>query len=118
MRVALIFGMLLTLTLAACSSASGSSNASGNELNVTMSEFKFQPSSFVMAAGQSITLRVKNAGTVDHDFAIEKLGVSLTMKPGATGAQQIGPFAPGTYDVICSIAGHKEAGMVARLTVK
>ena len=37
---------------------------------------------------------------------------------GSTGTLQFTPSTPGTYQFICTVAGHKEAGMVGTLIVK
>ncbi len=38
--------------------------------------------------------------------------------PAAQGKLTFTPSKPGTYEFFCTVAGHKEAGMVGTLTVK
>jgi uncharacterized cupredoxin-like copper-binding protein len=37
---------------------------------------------------------------------------------GQTGVLEFTPTKPGTYEFFCTVAGHKEAGMVGTLVVK
>ncbi len=117
-RPYLVVVALAIAVVAACGSAQGGAGGASNELTVTMTEFKFQPASLSATAGRAITLHLKNAGTVEHDFKIEKTAVSITLKPGQTVTKEIPALAAGVYDVVCSVPGHKEAGMATKLTVR
>jgi len=83
-----------------------------------------------------VTINVKNTGGVEHEFAIMKLGTSVTAPFGdkdegnifweldeiGAGTTKTGTFTaptePGTYEVICGLAGHIENGMISSLIVK
>ena len=117
MRRALAAFSLFAVVLASCGGG-GAAAGPSNDLTITMTEFKFDPVNPTVNAGQPIKLRVKNAGTVEHDIVIDKAGVNLLVKAGASAAKEIPAPAAGTYDIVCSIAGHKEAGMVGKLIVK
>lgn len=110
----------LALVLAACSGGGASTTTSGSATSVTltMTEFKFQPAQVDLAANSTGKLTFKNAGTVDHDFTFDKAGVKVTVKPGASADKEIAGLAAGSYDFFCSVAGHKESGMVGKLIVK
>ena len=124
--------MLITgLFLASC----GGGSPASTSINITMTDFQFTPNSFTVPAGKEITLTATNNGGVEHSFVIMKLGHDLTS--GFTDADQpnvyweetaipIGqtatytftaPNEPGTYQIVCAVEGHFEAGMVASLTV-
>ena len=63
--------------------------------------------------------RSKNDGKIEHDLVIEGNGVdekTPTIEPGKTATLKV-DLKPGTYDVYCSIPGHKQAGMDVKLTV-
>ncbi|MEX2280567.1 MAG: multicopper oxidase domain-containing protein [Acidimicrobiia bacterium] len=64
-----------------------------------------------------VTFEIHNAGTVTHNFEIDGVGVSPDATSGETVIWEVDDLAAGTYEVICAIAGHKEAGMRATLTV-
>jgi uncharacterized cupredoxin-like copper-binding protein len=111
------------------------------ELTVEMKDFAYTPSSLTVPAGQPITLTVKNTGNVEHDFVIEKINattkvledngsnahhahgeqagydVHVSARPGEASILQLTVSEPGTYEVFCSVEGHKEAGMIGQLNV-
>ncbi|MEX1043893.1 MAG: cupredoxin domain-containing protein, partial [Acidimicrobiia bacterium] len=64
-----------------------------------------------------VTFEIHNAGTVTHNVEIDGVGVSPDATSGETVRWEVDDLAAGTYEVICAIAGHKEAGMRATLTV-
>ena len=110
--------MALALVLAACSTTSSGGAAGGRAISITLTEFKFSPAQPEVPAGTPFTLTLKNAGAIDHDFVITKTDIKVLIKPGASAQQEIGALAAGTYEIICSIPGHKESGMVGKLIVK
>jgi plastocyanin len=122
--------VLLSLTLAACGGASGPSTT----IDVTMTDFQFQPSQFTVPAGQEITFASSNNGAVVHNFVIMKLGTQAgeffdeedvpnvywetELQPGGTVSTTFtAPSEPGEYQVICRTEGHIVSGMTAKLTV-
>lgn len=119
--------VLLALTVSACGGG-GSSDApattagddgggSGTTVEVKATEFKFDPAALSATAGEDLTIKLVNAGVVEHDLSIDDLGVALTVKVGETGEYTVEDVPAGTYEVYCAIAGHKEAGMVGTLEV-
>jgi uncharacterized cupredoxin-like copper-binding protein len=122
--------VLFSLMLVSCGGAGGVSNT----INVTMSDFQFQPNRFTVPAGQEITFNSSNNGAVVHNFVIMKLGTSagdflddedipnvyweVELQPGgSTNSTFTAPSEPGEYEVICRTEGHIASGMVAKLTV-
>ncbi len=116
MRRIVALSALLAVIAAACAPAASGGGA--GDFSITQSEFKFTPASIELPAGVPLHLKLKNAGTVEHDFAIEKAGVKVLVKPGATATRNIQELEPGVYEILCTVPGHKEAGMVGTLTVK
>ena len=81
-------------------------------------EFKIALPKSTLATG-SYAFDVKNDGKIDHDFVIKGDGVdeqTPTIHPGGSATLKV-DLKPGTYDVYCSIPGHKQAGMDLKLTV-
>ena len=126
----IILAVLLSLTLVSCGGGSGAST----KINVTMTDFQFQPSQFTVPAGQQITLDATNNGAVVHNFVIMKKGTSagpsfdkedlpnvywqVELQPGGSvNTTFTAPSEPGDYEVVCKTEGHIAAGMVAKLTV-
>ena len=91
--------------------------AEGQKVRVEMSEFKYTMATSEVAAGK-VTFELVNAGTVEHSFIVEGTDVkSEQIRPGQTVTVQT-DLKPGTYTVICDVAGHKEAGMTMQMVVK
>jgi plastocyanin len=129
-KVFVVLAVLLSLTLGACGGAGGPSTT----IDVTMTDFQFQPSQFTIPAGQEITFNSSNNGAVVHNFVIMKLGTHAgdffdeedlpnvywenELQPGSsTSTTFTAPSEPGEYEVICRTEGHIMSGMVAKLTV-
>jgi len=123
------FLVVLSLTLAGCGGGSPSTN-----LRVSMTEFMFNPNDFTVPAGQEITIELSNNGAVVHDFIIMEHGTNAgddfgpedeaniywkaELDPGTSDTYTFtAPSEPGEYQVVCGIAGHYLAGMVATLFV-
>jgi len=126
----IMMAVFLSLTIVSCGGAGGPSTT----IDVTMTDFQFQPSQFTVPAGQEITFTSSNNGAVVHNFVIMELGTSAgdffdeedvpnvywetELQPGgSTTTTFTAPTEPGEYDVICRTEGHIVSGMTARLTV-
>jgi uncharacterized cupredoxin-like copper-binding protein len=90
---------------------------------VTETEWRIQlPSSTAKPlVGGSYTLEVKNAGKQPHNLVVDgpdvdKVGTK-TIQPGQTATLRV-VLSPGNYRLYCSIPGHAQLGMVARLAVQ
>jgi len=125
----LILLLLTTLLLSACGQSKPST-----EIHVDMTDFAFTPNQYIVPAGQEITLHVEHDGTVEHDFIIMKYETrvgehfdeedqpniywQIKVQPGETETITFtAPDHPGTYQIVCGMAGHVEAGMVGKLDV-
>ena len=102
------------VSIAICQAA-----GSGNKVNVTMSEYKFEMPASIKAGKTEFV--VKNAGKRVHTFAIKGNGVdqkiSPNPKPGET-ATLTADLKPGTYEITCPVDFHTAKGMKMTLTVK
>jgi nitrite reductase (NO-forming) len=81
------------------------------------SEFKFTPSALQVPLGQKVSFTLDNKGVVEHDITVPAAGFSLLAKAGQSATGEFTFDKLGTFDFICSIPGHKEAGMKGTLTV-
>lgn len=64
-----------------------------------------------------VTFVVKNDGAIEHNFVIEAVRLQIdAIQPGQT-KQGAADLRAGTYEVLCNIPGHKEAGMKTTMTV-
>lgn len=90
-------------------------------VNVIAKEFAFEPKEIKLNAGMA-KIVVRNNGSVEHDFEI--VGVAehgaehegKLIQPSEAREVEV-ELKPGTYQVVCTVAGHKEAGMVATIVV-
>jgi len=129
-RILIVAAVLLSLVLVSCGGAGGASNT----INVTMTDFQFQPSQFTVPAGQEIAFSSTNSGAVVHNFVIMKLGTTAgemfdeedipnvyweveLLPGGSTDTSFTAPSEPGDYEVVCRTEGHIVSGMTAKLTV-
>lgn len=129
----ILFMLVLSLSLILAACGGGGSSAS-TSIKVDMVEFMFTPDSYTVPAGQEITIELKNSGAIEHEFVIMKFGTEVSQpfddndegniyweKEVAAGQTETmtftAPTEPGTYQVVCGIAGHMEAGMVGKLVV-
>ena len=91
--------------------ASGSASTA-----VSLTEFAVSPGAISVAAGG--LLSVTNDGSAVHDLTVEGTDLmSDHLEAGGATTFDVSSLEPGTYTVYCSIAGHREAGMEATLTV-
>jgi uncharacterized cupredoxin-like copper-binding protein len=126
--ITIVFG--LALALSACGGGGPSTN-----IRMEMTEFMFNPASITVPAGQEITLNLSNNGADMHDFIIMKYGTDVgtefgeedrpnvywetKLEPGTSGTYTFtAPDQPGEYQIVCGVAGHYQAGMVAKMIVK
>jgi len=129
-RTFILAAVLMSLLLASCGGGGGVSN----KINVTMTDFQFQPNQFTVPAGQEISFTSANNGAVVHNFVIMKLGTSagdsfdnedvpnvyweVELVPGgSTETTFTAPSEPGEYQVVCRTEGHIVSGMTAKLIV-
>jgi FtsP/CotA-like multicopper oxidase with cupredoxin domain len=94
----------------------GAAAASPTVIDVELSEFAISGASAVPAG--PVTLRVTNSGTMQHDLVIDSLGVKTPLlSPGESHDLELGTVTEGSFEMYCSVAGHKESGMSTTLTV-
>ena len=76
----------------------------------------FNPNVITIPNGTTTTLILKNKGTKEHTFTVEKLGIDTEIKPGEEKTITVNPKQPGTYELICRY--HFQEGMVGKVVVK
>lgn len=114
---------LASLSLAACAQGGGGqAPVASGEVVVRTSEWKFEPGTFSVEAGKSVTLVLRNVGKIEHDLKVSSLTaagkeVELAAKAGEAASVEFTPDKPGIYEITCTLPGHKSAGMVGKLEV-
>jgi nitrite reductase (NO-forming) len=87
------------------------------QVTITASEFKFSPSTVQVPLGQPVTFTLDNKGAVEHDITLQAAGFTLLAKAGQVATGVFTFDKAGTFELVCSIPGHKDAGMKGTLTV-
>jgi nitrite reductase (NO-forming) len=95
--------------------AKGAPVEKGTIVHVTEVEFKITLSPAKVKPGP-VTFDVKNAGKVQHDLAIQGGKKTPLINPGSS-ATLTTTLKTGATTVYCSVPGHRQLGMVAKLTV-
>ena len=90
------------------------------EIKVTGTEFAFSPSNVPVKKGERVKLVFENKGSQTHDWAVEDLNLKTQrIKSNSQDTLEFQtPDKAGSYDIICSVPGHKEAGMTGMLIVE
>lgn len=79
------------------------------------SGYFFKPTILQGSGGQSITLEIKNDGSVPHNFSITSMNVNVTVEPGASQEVKVTFPQTGTVEYFCSF--HHALGMAGELSV-
>jgi uncharacterized cupredoxin-like copper-binding protein len=111
--------LLVASALAAAAVGVGLAGASPQTVKITAKEFAFEPKEVKVRAGQPVRLVLENKGVIEHDIVLDRLGVKARpVQPGKTAELTFTPKAKGRYPIVCSVPGHKEAGMTGTLVVE
>ncbi|MEA2606463.1 MAG: P-type Cu+ transporter [Chloroflexota bacterium] len=88
------------------------------QLEIHASALHFNPADLTVPAGRFVVVRFTNDDPVFHDWMVDGLAnVDAAARPGQTQRVRFRIDRPGTYPIVCSVAGHSEAGMVGLLVV-
>jgi hypothetical protein len=93
--------------------ASSPATAAGTAVTATEKEFSIVLSTTAFTSG-TYTFDIQNQGTFPHNLNVKGPGVdgqvSPTVQPGATGQLTV-TLQKGSYELWCSVDGHKDRGM-------
>jgi plastocyanin len=96
--------------------------AGGRELRLSADrggDLRFDKETLESSAGR-VTLVMENPSSIPHNVSIEGGGVDEegnTVQRGGTSTVSA-TLRPGRYEFYCSVPGHRQGGMVGRLTVR
>ena len=108
---------IVVLTGAGCQSQQADASQV-TDITVVTSEFKFNPDTITVRAGQRVRVTLDNKGTLKHDFHQPDLNLHAEVDAGKKTTFEFTPTRTGTFDLTCDVPGHKDAGMVGRLIVQ
>jgi uncharacterized cupredoxin-like copper-binding protein len=101
-------------------------------------EFAFEPASIAIPANTPVRIVLVNQGSVEHDWKVTGLRarihreqhagghgqasapgeIHLHAAPARRSTIELTATQPGTYEIVCTVPGHREAGMQGTLTVR
>lgn len=121
MRRMIAASALALLAVAGCGSDASTDDEAvgsggGDALTVIAEDFRFEPASLPLDAGQTVHLTVTNGGGAEHNFTLEEADVSEDVEPGEDADVTFtAPDANGTYTYYCEY--HRGRGMAGTITV-
>jgi len=123
--------VLPVLVLVACGDDDG--DEASTSIEATASNFKYDPDSWTVPVGEEFTIDFTNDGNVEHEWAVIKLDQDLdseadfaedkvlfeveAVPAGESTTQSFTVDEEGTYQVMCAIESHFDAGMEGSLKV-
>lgn len=127
-----------TLGLAACGNdddvGDTADGGASTSIEATATEFQFDPDAWIVPAGEELTIDFTNDGSLEHEWAVLELGEDIesedeftedkvlleveAIEPDSSTTQTFTIDDAGTYQVICAIPTHFDAGMEGELTVE
>lgn len=145
-KVALCLLVVVTAILTACSATAKPSLAPRAEFILKATDIAFDSTRLEVQAGQSVKVTLHNEGALEHDFSIMEIPYTgeviggdkvvaghdeghghegaesdihvAAMPMGGRDTIEFTPSEPGEYEFVCTVAGHREAGMVGILVVR
>ena len=117
-RVVPAVGAALALSAVAAPSlvqAQVKAHTAATTVTVAASEFKFKLSTKSAKPG-TVTFKVTNKGSVQHDFKINGKKTPL-LSPGKSATLSVSFKKAGSYPYMCTVPGHAAAGMKGTLKV-
>lgn len=95
----------------------GAAGAASKSVKVELFDLGVRPNSITVASGTDLVLNVKNTGEIEHDLQLNggKTGTG-TLKADASKTVKLGKVTK-ALTLWCTIAGHKQAGMIFRVKV-
>jgi plastocyanin len=130
MRTTWAIAVVGALLLSACGGDDGAEPST--DLEAVATEYAFDPDSWTVPEGETITLELANEGAEEHEWVIIEQGTTLESStdfeeqlvvweaeagPGETVSETFTAPSTGTYQVICALPGHLEGGMEGTLEV-
>jgi uncharacterized cupredoxin-like copper-binding protein len=109
----------------------------GKTVQIDLGEMFFKPRDITLQAGIPYMLKLVNTGKATHEFTADKFFRSSSVRkissensevrvpffteievlPGKTVTVFAIPVLPGSFETLCRLPGHREAGMVGTITV-
>jgi plastocyanin len=90
------------------------------KIRVVAREYSFDPSTIVVEGAGTITVTLRNDGSLAHNLKLfrddEELGGTATFPSGQSGSAPL-DLEAGSYELICTVGDHADLGMTGTLRV-
>ncbi len=90
------------------------------KLRVIADEYSFDPATIVLKGAGTLTLTVRNEGSLAHNLRVfradEEIGGTPTFPAGRTESARVN-LEHGSYEMICTVGDHAELGMRGTLQI-
>jgi uncharacterized cupredoxin-like copper-binding protein len=108
-------------TEATSTAAAGGGGGGAETVNLSGTDYKFDPSNPTVKAGE-VTFVLKNDGQTTHNIEVEgpngEAELEQDLAPGESGELKVDLSKPGTYEFYCPVDDHKGLGMEGEVTVQ
>jgi uncharacterized cupredoxin-like copper-binding protein len=105
----------------ASEAATTAAAGAGGTVNLSGTDYKFDPSDPTVKAGE-VTFVLKNDGQTTHSIEVEgpngEAELEQDLAPGESGELKVDLSEPGTYEFYCPVDDHKGLGMEGEVTVQ
>ena len=83
------------------------------------SEFSFDKPNLQLSRGDTVEVTFKNTGQYPHNWVAPELNAAIpTISPGQSASVKFDAEKEGNFEVLCTVPGHKERGMIGVLSVE
>ena len=86
-------------------------------IEVDLRNFEFRPGVIEVEAGQLVGFELTSSD-IRHTFNVPGTGIETEVRAGVPVLERFTFERSGEYTVICTIAGHADAGMVGKVVVR
>jgi uncharacterized cupredoxin-like copper-binding protein len=112
-------GVAIPLALLACGEDEGE-EAAGQRVDVSATEFAFNPSNIELDEAGTYTFHLTNAGEFEHALEIDGHGIEEetdVIGGGETAELTVELTEEGEYEMYCPVGNHRGMGMEGTVTV-
>lgn len=114
-------------------SSNGSTKDMSSIIEINAEDFSYSPHNIKFKKSQTVTIRLKNVGQVEHDLQVKGLkaevieseshhsgdqrDLHIHAMPGENSSITFKPLETGRFEFYCTLPGHKESGMAGTFDV-
>ena len=110
--------LIVLLASTACQSKPAGADSAAT-ITIVTTEFKFTPDTLTVHVGERVQVTLDNTkGTLKHDMYQPELNIHAEVEAGKKATFDFVPTKTGTFELVCDVPGHKDAGMVGKLIVQ